>query len=75
MSGDASNEYAENGMGPVATYTATDPEGTAIVSWMLGGTDAGDFHDRRRGPEVQEVPQLRDTCGHRGRRCFHSRSQ
>ena len=36
-------EYAENGMGPVATYTAMDPEGTAIVSWMVGGTDAGAF--------------------------------
>ena len=43
VSGDASNEYAENGMGPVATYTAMDPEGTAIVSWMVGGTDAGAF--------------------------------
>ena len=43
VSGDASNEYAENGMGPVATYTATDPEGTAIVSWMVGGTDGGAF--------------------------------
>ena len=35
--------YAENGMGPVATYTATDPEGTAITSWTLAGADAGDF--------------------------------
>ena len=34
-------EYAENGTGPVATYTAVDPEGTAITSWTLGG-------DRRR---------------------------
>ena len=34
--------YAENGMGPVATYTAEDPEGTAIT-WSLTGTDDGDF--------------------------------
>ena len=34
--------YAENGMGPVATYTAEDPEGTAIT-WSLSGTDEGDF--------------------------------
>ena len=34
--------YAENGTGPVATYTAEDPEGTAIT-WSLLGTDAGDF--------------------------------
>ena len=34
--------YAENGTGPVATYTAVDPEMTDIVSWSLGG------HRRRR---------------------------
>ena len=43
VSGDSSKEYAENGIGSVATYTATDPEGTAIVSWMVGGTDGGAF--------------------------------
>ena len=36
-------EYAENGTGAVATYTAVDPELTDIVSWSLGGTDAGVF--------------------------------
>ena len=35
--------YAENGTGPVATYTAVDPEGAAIVSWSLDGADAPDF--------------------------------
>ena len=35
-------EYAENGTGPVATYTAVDPEGADIV-WSVAGTDAGDF--------------------------------
>ena len=35
--------YAENGTGPVATYTAVDPEMTAITSWSLAGTDAGVF--------------------------------
>ena len=35
-------EYAENGTGPVATYTAMDPEG-AMVMWSLDGDDAGDF--------------------------------
>ena len=33
-------EYAENGTGPVATFTATDPEGAA-VSWDLDSTQAG----------------------------------
>ena len=40
--GEATAEYAENGAGPVATYTATDPEMTA-VKWTLSGVDAGDF--------------------------------
>ena len=41
-------EYAENGTGPVATYTAVDPEGAA-VKWSLAVVgdpvedDAGDF--------------------------------
>ena len=37
-------EYPENGTGPVATYTAVDPEGAEIVSWSLDGDDAGDFN-------------------------------
>ncbi len=39
---DAAIEYAENGTGPVATYTAVDPEGAAI-RWSLSGLDASDF--------------------------------
>ena len=35
--------YAENGMGPVATYTAVDPEGADIVWSVTGADDAGDF--------------------------------
>ena len=34
-------EYAENGTGPVATFTATDPEGAA-VSWDLDSTGGAD---------------------------------
>ena len=36
-------EYAENGDTAVATYSATDPDGSEIVSWTLDGDDAGDF--------------------------------
>ena len=43
VAGDATAEYAENGAGPVATYTAVDPEGAAITSWTLSGGDAGLF--------------------------------
>ena len=34
--------YAENGTDSVATFSATDQDGDAIV-WSLGGDDAGDF--------------------------------
>ena len=36
VTGDATKEYAENGTGSVATYTAEDPEGAAI-KWSLSG--------------------------------------
>ena len=36
-------EYAEDRKDEVATYTADDPEGTAIASWSLTGTDADAF--------------------------------
>ena len=42
IAGDATIDYAENGTDDVATFTAMDPEGTAI-SWTLDGPDAGDF--------------------------------
>ena len=42
LTGEAPEDYPENGTGPVATYTAVDPEGADIV-WSVAGTDAGDF--------------------------------
>ena len=42
VTGDATKEYAENGTGSVAVYTADDPEGVAI-KWSLSGADAADF--------------------------------
>ncbi len=38
----ATVSYAENGTAPVATYTATDPEGSDIT-WSIAGTDASWF--------------------------------
>ena len=43
VSGEETPEYLENGTGSVATYTAVDPEGTAIASWSLDGADAAAF--------------------------------
>ena len=42
VTGNSLIDYPENGADPVATYTATDPEGTAIT-WSLSGVDSGDF--------------------------------
>ena len=42
LDGQASAQYAENDTGPVATYTAQDPERKDIV-WSLDGDDAADF--------------------------------
>ena len=42
LSGDTTPLYAENGTGPVATYTATDPENNQIA-WRLSGSDGADF--------------------------------
>ena len=43
VSGEETPEYPEDGRGAVTTYTAADPEGTAIRSWTLIGTDADAF--------------------------------
>ena len=39
---DDPDDYAENGMGEVATFTAADPE-MAAVKWSISGLDAADF--------------------------------
>ena len=43
VTGEVSIEYAENGTRSVASYTAVDPDMTAIASWSLDGDDAGEF--------------------------------
>ena len=42
ITGDAAPNYAENGTGPVATYSATDPE-SATITPSLEGDDAANF--------------------------------
>ena len=65
ISGDAPGEYAENGTGPAATFTARDPE-RASVTWSLNGDDAGDFSItggalRFTSPPDYEAPAGSDT--------------
>ena len=42
LEGDDPDDYAENGTGAAATFTATDPEGESIT-WSVSGTDSADF--------------------------------
>ena len=42
ITGSTAVDYAENGTGPVAAFSATDQDGDDIV-WSLGGDDKGDF--------------------------------
>ena len=46
VSGDATAEYAENGMGAVATYTA---DGPVTAGWSVSGVDMGDFDISNEG--------------------------
>ena len=45
--------YAENGTGPVATFTATDPEDVTPIVWSLladaGGEDANETNPQNLG--------------------------
>ena len=61
--------YAENGTGPVDTYTAADPE-SGTITWDLSGTDVDDFRIRKvnnegvlefRTPPNYEAPADADT--------------
>ena len=47
VSGNAAVDYAENGAGMVATYTAADPE-NGDIAWSLSGDDADDFESPTR---------------------------
>ena len=48
LTGEVSIEYAENGTGPVATYTANDPE-KGEITWSLSGDDRGDLEISESG--------------------------
>ena len=43
VAGLATRNVSENFDQVVATYTATDPEGSEVTLWTLGGSDSGDF--------------------------------
>ena len=59
--------YAENDTGPVATYTATDPDQGTKITWILAGDDKDDFELSDAGvltfktPPDYEDPEDTDT--------------
>ena len=48
ITGVARMDYAENGTGAVATYTASGPD-ASMATWSLEGDDAGDFNISNSG--------------------------
>ena len=66
VTGPAEAEYAENGMGSVAVFTATDPELAGAVAWSLAtGGDVEDFEiDKADGVlTFAESPDYEDAMG------------
>ena len=56
-------QYPEHGTEPVATYTAEDPEGTAIT-WQIEDTDAEHFRISEEGCALlHQASRLRETRG------------
>ena len=53
-------EYPEKGDTAVATYGATDPDGSAIDSWSLTGTDAAVFKIEDGVLNFREAPDYED---------------
>ena len=55
-------EYPENGTGPVATFTAIDPEGESIT-WTLAGEDAAEFEIKNGVLRFNNPPDYEDPQG------------
>ncbi len=51
VTGQNTRTVAENFDQVLATYTAVDPEGSAVTRWTLGGADSGDFTITDTGQE------------------------
>ena len=62
VTGDEMRDYPENGTGAVATYTVSDPEG-AMVTWSLGGDDAGDFMIENGVLSFKKSPDFETAMG------------
>ena len=61
LTGEAPDEYAENGTAAVATFRATDPEGKSIT-WDLSGEDEADFSIEGGVLRFEESPDYEDAA-------------
>ena len=62
LEGDAPEEYAENGTGAVATFTAVDPEGESIVWSLAASDDMGDFSIENGVLRFMSSPDFEDPA-------------
>ena len=62
LEGDAPEEYAENGTGAVATFTAVDPESESIVWSLAAGGDMDDFSIENGVLRFKSAPDFEDPA-------------
>ena len=62
LEGEAPEEYAENGTGAVATFTAEDPEGESIVWSLAAGGDMEDFSIENGVLRFKSSPDYEDPA-------------
>ena len=61
LEGEAPEEYAENGTGTVARFTADDPEGEPIT-WSVSGVDSADFSIEKGVLRFKSAPDYEDPA-------------
>ena len=64
VTGPTAPEFAENGSGAVATYSATDPDEDGI-QWVLAGADSDEFTLSGGTLQFNEVPDFEEKSSYR----------
>ena len=69
LEGEAPEEYAENGTGIVARFTADDPEGEPIT-WSVSGLDSADFSIENGVLRFKSAPDYEDPADSSGNNMY-----
>ena len=69
--GPSTVEYAEDGTGDVASFTATDAEGATVTWDSLAGTDAADFHFANGTLTFSQAPDIENPADSDGDNVYH----